>query len=704
MKVFSQDLMTAINESKRDPSNYVRFTIYAYYLDAQQNEQTDGITVTITAPGYTQGAGNYIDVPLGTPVTYTVTKEDYETEGPITVAVTGPAIKRVQITNLPMWTFTVTPTPADSTITMASGNRTSNTGTIQVPQGSTVTYSISHAGMNSYSGSRLIPASPQDTNPITIARTLTSTLSMRSVTPADATIAWSTGVGDPTSGLSVTAPCTSTVALTVSKPGYTSYTRNFPSQGQYLVITDVGDVVLTPKTCVATISCNEPTALIEVWKEENGVEVPNSRQSGYLQVQYNCIIGDDLHWTATKQYYSAIPGSHTITATDADNGTYTAPPIVITVNNYPVRIYSVPAEAEITIYNGSSQIAHGYGDVTASVDAGTYVTYEATLGGVTETGNVTVTGPYQDTLTLSATDGQTVNLVATSGTETLQYGRWRFVLVGGAAGGHTSYSQATSSTRTAYGSKGGGGGGSAYVLIKDIIISSRVGQQVTFAVGSGGASNVDGTASSITTGGETFTAAGGKCGYSDSVIASVYYSYGGDGGSGGGAGGQRGDNTLSTTRTLPTDGGNGAYAGQNGQDKLNYYQTNYYYNYGGIGAYNNSGVYENNYGAKTTTLTNGYPGGGGRGLISIQNDLTNPEYFLTLVEGGEQVLYNNLGGGGGGGATGTPAINSTIPTIYGGPGGGGGAWEAGTTGVAGAPGTGGTGGNGRILYMRVAWS
>lgn len=696
MKIFSQDLMTAIKESQRDPANYVRFEVYAYYLDAQQNEQTDGITVTITAPGYTQGAGNYIDVPLGTPVTYTVTKTDYETEGPTTVTVTGPAVKRVQITNLPMWTFTIVPTPADSTVSMASGSRTSNTGTISVPQGSTVTYSISHTGMDSYSSSRLIPASPQDVNPITIARTLNSTIYMESIDPADATISWNTGVGDPTSGLSCTAPCTSGVVLTITKSGYNTITRNFPSQAGYLTTTNLGAITMTKKALTCTLACNTPAALISMWKEENGVEVPNSRVTGNSQVTINCVVDDDIHWSVEKQYYITQTGHWVMTGEDK-----VLPPVTLLIDDYVVTITSDPAEALVTIYNGSSQLAQGWGGASASVPAGTYVTYTAVLGGVTESGNATITANYTDQLTLSATDGQTVNLVTTSGTATLQYGKYRFVLVGGGAGGQQG-SQARSYTRAASGGSGGGGGGSGYAIIQEVMISNKNGQQVTMVVGPGGAANTNGSDTQITVDSTTYVANGGKSGFVAGADFEQSATNGGDGGSGGGSGGIASACSTGNPYIAAKNGGNGAYAGNNGATVSSYNQlaSKMIYHNGGTGFYDIAGTYENNAGALKTSVENGNPGGGGRGLVAIQADLLDTEYFLSLSN--LQVLYNNLGGGGGGGPTGLPSINSSIPTVYGGPGGGGGSWTAGATGLAG--GAAGTGGSGAILYMRVAWS
>lgn len=686
MKIFSQDLISAIKESQSDSTKYVRFSVYGYYLDGQGNEQTDGVTVTITAPGYTQGAGNYIDVPLGTPVTYTVSKQDYEQEGPFSCAATGPSTVRVRLTNLPMWQFTVVPTPGDSTISMVSGNRTSDTGTIEVPQGSTVTYSISHTGMNPYSGSRLIPRTPQETSPITETRTLTSTISIDSVTPADATIMWTPGVGDPVYGFSCTAPCTSTVGLTITKPGYNTITASYPASG-YLLNSNLGNIIMTKTALTCSLSCNAQDALISMWKVEGGVEVPGSRVTGHSNVVINCVMGDDIHWSVEKQYYVTQTGHVVMGTTDV-----VLPPVTLVINNYVVTITSVPAEALVTVYAGITQLGQARGGVSVAVDANTYITYNATLGGVTESGNATITSNYTDELTLSAVAGGAVTIVDSSRTVSLPYGKYKMVLVGGGAGGRLG-GKAQSSTRVHTGGAGGPGGGSGYVIIKDIQITNYNGQSVVFNIGSGGPSATKGNATTVVVGDTTYTANGG------SVSVGAYN--GGAGGSGGGAGGIA-EAHLNAATYLGTDGGNGAYGGGNGESvSRTIGGGNEETNSGGVGFYNQIKYYESNRGAQTSAVQNGNPGGGGRGLIAIAATITTASWFASLTN--VQTLYNSIGGGGGGGPTGVPS-SSASASIYGGPGGGGGGWTAGSAGTAGAPGVGGTGGAGAVLYMRVDWS
>lgn len=692
MKIFSQDLVSSFKSSAASSSRYARFTVYGYWVDSSGQEQTTGITVTITATGYTQ-VGNYIDVPVGTRVGYTISRQGYEDAGPYYRTVTGNSTVSVEITSLAMYQLIIDPTPADATVSLRSGQYENEPGakTILVPQGSSVTCSISRAGMNSDSFTRLVPASETETSPITVNRTLTSTITINSITPQNAEISWSTGSGDPFGGLTSGAvPCTQTVDLTITKIGYDTIHRKFPESGLYLLNQNLGDIAMVPSVIPATITCNEPTAEIAVWKEINGVEVAGTRQTGYSSVSIDCNLGDDIHWTATKQNYTAIPGSHVIDENDATNGQYVASPIIITVNNYVATINVSPAIAVVVVYAGATEIARsqpGVGGVSVGVDSGTSITYTSTLGGVTVSGSGTVTdGPYTDTLVLSSTSGGTVALIENSQTITLPYGRYKAILVGGGAGGEDSFA-AYYGPRSRTAASGGRGGGSGYATIEEFVVSNVNGQTVYCAVGDGGVANGNGGDTSITVGGVTYSALGG--GSSTTV---------GDGGSGGGSLGC--GQYAGQIQTDSCAGGSGSYGGGNGESTSHHnYGTGRTTTYaGGTGFYNTVKSYENNGGGLPSGQdVDGTPGGGGRGLVTMSANLLTPSYFMSLAS--VQTLYNSLGGGGGGGPSGVPT--SSAITIYGGGGGGGGGWQAGSVGSVL---DGGAGGKGAILYMRIAWS
>ena len=685
MKIFSQDLFQTIVDTK---SMTVRFTLNAYYLDTQGRQQTDGITITLTADGYTQ-VNNYIDVPIGTDVTYTVTKQDYNTEGPKTVCVTGETTLDVKITALPLWTYNIVTVPDDATVSM--NGQVEQSKSITVPQGNTVTWAISRNSMNSLSGSRQVPASSADTNPITETKILTSTITLLGVTPNDASVTWTTGTGDVSHDMSVTALCTNTVGLVISKAGYNSHTASYPLSGDYLLNTEIQAITLTKKTLTCTLACNTPDAIISLKIGENGVPV-----TGTNSVTINCVMDDVVYWSVTKENYYPRSGQVTMQTTDV-----VLDPVTLVINNYVVTVTANPSNADVRILSNGTILASGEGGASVGVSANTAITYDATLGGVTVSRNATITADFTDEIVLDAVGAVTLVTAAQSST-ILPYGKYKCILVGAGAGGHAPARSAYTATRTGTGSSGGGGGGSGYATIGNFLVTSKQGMSVIFNVGQGGAAGSNGGDTSVIAGNITLTASGGKAGYSSSTTA--YYGYGGDGGSGGGAGGSGGQNVSTgggVGGSPNSDGANGAYAGGNGGSVTwsNYGGTVTTTTPGGTGYYATTKSYENNYGAKSTTGS-GTAGAGGRGLSVIEASIRTASTFINTTN--VQTLYNSLGGGGGGGGSYTPAPGASIPSnIYGGAGGGGGGWAAGTAGSGNTP---GTGGNGAILYMRIAWS
>lgn len=694
MKFFSQDLLSSIISTG---SITARLSIDAYYLNSQGIKQTDGITVTLVADGYTQ-VDNYMDVPIGTEVTYTVTKQDYNTIGPIAVTVVGDSTIDAKINALPLWTYNIMSVPGDSTKSMTSGVYTSNTGSLTLPQNHVISWAVAHASMNSLSGTM----GYQEGDPTTITETkiLSSTLTLLGVTPSDALVTWTTGTGDVSHELSVTALCTNSVGLTITKAGYTPYpdaivypgsVASYPTseQGEYLLNTEIQAITLQKKPLVCSLSCNLPDAVVRLWKEENGVEVSGSRVSSSGSCSINCVMDDEIHWSVEKSGYYTQTG-YTIMGTEDK----TLPPVTLILSEYVVTITSNPSEATVRILSGQTVLASGTGGVSVGVNSGTVITYDASLGGVTATGTATINADYSDELVLDAATAVTL-VTSTTSAVILPYGKYKCVLVGGGAGGHTTDTQATSATRAANASPGSGGGGSGYAIIDTFTVTNLNGEAASFTVGNGGAADSDGGATTIVIGSKTITAGGGKTGYSSSYNYGTYYRFGGNGGSGGGVGGY-GGNRSSANYNASGNPTQGALGGGNAQSVTNFVNNVFS---GGVGYYNTTKSYENNAGTTQQTVTAGTPGGAGRGLESISTTLRTASYFLSLTD--VQNLYNSLGGGGGGGATGVPAINSSIPTVYGGGGGGGGGWNAGS---AGSGRTGGAGGKGAILYMRVAWS
>ena len=115
-------------------------------------------TVVLTASGATQ-SGNAITVLNGTTVTYTVSKTNYVTQ---TNSLALTYDRTLNIDLLGVYTYTVSPIPADATVKLeAPGYATvQGTGTqsISIASGTEVTWTVSKTGYNQRMGSRVIIA------------------------------------------------------------------------------------------------------------------------------------------------------------------------------------------------------------------------------------------------------------------------------------------------------------------------------------------------------------------------------------------------------------------------------------------------------------------------------------------------------------------------------------------------------------------
>lgn len=719
MKIFSQDLLLTIMSAK--PAGYlVRFTLTPENADGTPQED---VTVTLTAAGYTQ-VGNYIDVPVGTNVAWSASGATYNTQsGNITVV--GDTEKKVTLSALPMRTYTIVPVPADSTVTMTSGSFSSNTGTISVPEGSTVSWAVGHAGMNGKSGNRLVPQNSSEGSTITEYKTLTATIALSSVSPNNANVDWRIGTGNPTHDVSITTDVDKAVSLVISKDGYQSYTRNFPENGdQYLINTTIAPVTLTPISLTCTMSTTTTGATVTM--KVNGVQKAQSTNSATV----NCIVGDVISWTVSMTGYTSQSGTYTMGTSSAS-----LPPVTLVATTRTVTITASVTNATVRIMSGGNIIASGLGSASANVNYGTYITYTATLADVTASGSATITGAYTDSLVVDA-KGTSVTVRTTSGTVVLPYGVYRVIAVGGGAGGKASSGNPTWNSSTPRGANGGGGGGSGGVKVFTLTVNNTSGSSCAFTIGTGGSANTDGGTTSVQlTGSSAISASGG----STTQTSNSGYQYGGDsfegsgGGSGGGGGGTysyvtggtiggigrsgsinqlNGGGTVHYVTVASQDGGRGGVNGYNGEART--YgggSTGTRAVPGGTGLYQQELSYANNAGAKGTDGTlnvnqcKGHAGGGGTGVIAAQSTLTNVSNFSTFSE--SQLLavaIGSLSGGGGGGSTGTPPTSSsssgTLTTCWGGAGGGGGGWQNGTAGSDNTP---GVGGNGAVLYMRIGW-
>ena len=111
--------------------------------------------ITLTADGYAQ-ENNSITVPIGTTVHWEIEKPGYESKVGDYVVVGDSSITK-SLTDLPMCTVSVSPTPLNATVSIRSiDGDWSNGGTtksLRVPVGTELNISIAHPELNPYSTS-----------------------------------------------------------------------------------------------------------------------------------------------------------------------------------------------------------------------------------------------------------------------------------------------------------------------------------------------------------------------------------------------------------------------------------------------------------------------------------------------------------------------------------------------------------------------
>lgn len=197
---------TVIDCSNLEP-NTIRLTINPIPADA---------TVTLTVDGYNQfnftQVGNYIDVIPGTKVTYTVSKEGFDSISNTVIVIEDESIP-VIIGEI-RYTYTINPTPNDATVILTSSGETQVGNSIEVTSGATVSWNVSKTGFVAQSGSATVTS--DYTNNITLVQLVTLTINP---TPNDSIVTLA-AAGYSQSGNAITVPAGTTVIWMVEKSGY----------------------------------------------------------------------------------------------------------------------------------------------------------------------------------------------------------------------------------------------------------------------------------------------------------------------------------------------------------------------------------------------------------------------------------------------------------------------------------------------------
>ena len=126
-------------------------------------DPAENTTVTLSAQGYPIVTGNNgtasITVDSETEISYSLRHSGYvDKTGTLTALETS----TVEMVMTPTYTFTINPTPADSTVTLTAAGYTQVGNSIIVPTGTTVAWSVSRTNMASQSGSKEITSDTTD--------------------------------------------------------------------------------------------------------------------------------------------------------------------------------------------------------------------------------------------------------------------------------------------------------------------------------------------------------------------------------------------------------------------------------------------------------------------------------------------------------------------------------------------------------------
>lgn len=206
--------------------------------------------VVLSATGYTQN-NNTITVTEGTSVTYTVSKQDYNTQSS-TVVVT--ADQTINITLLQTYcTLTIVPTPSDATVVLTSSGGTQSGKAITVTNGSSVTYTVSKTGYTT--ATNTITLTTDRTLNVEIFSHCTYTVNP---IPANATVLL-VAAGYTQVGNAITVPANTVVTWTVSATGYVTRT------GTKTITTNLTETIAIPSQSsdmdpVTTIPSGSPSA------------------------------------------------------------------------------------------------------------------------------------------------------------------------------------------------------------------------------------------------------------------------------------------------------------------------------------------------------------------------------------------------------------------------------------------------------------
>lgn len=269
-------------------------------VDIEVQPTPSDATVTLTATGYIQ-SGNKITVPIGTKVTYVVSKTGYYSSPEVSFVATcerkinnGTAIK-VELSTQPRGTLNVTKVPSDSILTLTATGYAQQGNSISVALGTTVTCTVSRNNMVTHTENVVVNNESQDI-------TLTCDCSVQ-VTPNVSGATVSITRNNVTQSNPAIVPYGSRINYTVSKDGYNTVTA------QNVEVTQNTNIAVTLQRTMVTVSVtpkinNTATSLATVSLSTNASGV--SPVSGQGTQQITVPKGSDVTYTIVCSGYNGI--------------------------------------------------------------------------------------------------------------------------------------------------------------------------------------------------------------------------------------------------------------------------------------------------------------------------------------------------------------------------------------------------------------
>lgn len=347
-----------------------------------------GATVTITDGVNTAtGTGTQsLVVDDGSNVNWTVSLAGYATQSGSSV-VDGDDID-LSITLLEMFTFEVTPTPADATVTLTATGYYQTNNTITVPDGTTVTYSVTKTGYTPVNNQQ-VTVTQNDTVQVNLT-IIQCTVTVTSTPNTSTILLQASGYTDVTgaSPQSITVDYGTAVSYTVSASGYITQTYTYSSVTDDIPVTVnlsrehvTLRVIPTPSDATVTIT--------------DGTNTQTGTGTQLLEVNY----GANVDWSVTKTGYQSDSG--TISNIQANQDL----PVEI-FELYTLTVNPTPVDATVVLSaTGFSQVGN-----QITVTRGSSVTWTVSKSGYTT---------RTDTLTVNASQTLNITLITTYCTLTI---------------------------------------------------------------------------------------------------------------------------------------------------------------------------------------------------------------------------------------------------------------------------------------------